>query len=88
MTDREFLLAVQDYIEGAEEACEGEFGSGRSLRTLIAEGRMPALHAEVIRRLSQPSSPIPGAVGTIRYSSSVGRSIPEDEYIHRGGKVE
>lgn len=51
MDDKEFLLALREYIEQAEAEREGEWGIGRTLDRLIAEGKMPPLYAEVLRRL-------------------------------------
>ena len=51
MDDKEFLLALREYIEQVEVKIEGEWGVGRSLEELIAADGMPALYAEVLRRL-------------------------------------
>jgi hypothetical protein len=51
MDDKEFLLALLEYIEQAEVEIDGEWGVGRSLDKLIADDSMPSLYAEVLRRL-------------------------------------
>jgi hypothetical protein len=51
MDDKEFLLAMREYIEDVEVLIENDRGVGRSLEELIAEGEMPPLYSEVLRRL-------------------------------------
>jgi len=51
MNDKEFLLAVREYIEQVEVQIDGEWGSCRRLDELIADADMPELYAEVLRRL-------------------------------------
>lgn len=51
MNDDKFLKAVREYIEQVEVKIDGEWGMCRELDQLIAEGDMPALYAEVLRRL-------------------------------------
>lgn len=53
MDDKTFLLALRDYIEITEERIEGEWGACRPLKDLIAEGQMPNVYAEVLRRLER-----------------------------------
>ena len=55
MTDREFLLAVKEYIEQTEVANDTECGLVRKLDELIADGEMPALYTEVNYRLNEQS---------------------------------
>ncbi len=51
MDDKEFLLAVREYIEQVEVQIDGEWGYCRSLDELIATAAMPDLYAEVLRRI-------------------------------------
>jgi hypothetical protein len=51
MDDKEFLLALREYMEQVEVQIEGEWGVGRSLEELIAANEMSPLYAEVLRRL-------------------------------------
>jgi hypothetical protein len=51
MDDNSFLLELRQYIETKEVAAEAEYGFGRSLDRLIAEGEMPPIYAEVLKRL-------------------------------------
>lgn len=51
MDDKEFLLTLRAYIEQMEEQWEYECGTYRPLKDLIANGQMPAVYAEVLRRL-------------------------------------
>jgi len=53
MDDKEFLLALREYIEQAEVKIEGEWGVCRSLEELISVGEMPQLYTEVLRRLDE-----------------------------------
>ena len=49
--DRKFLEDVKEFIEDAVSAHEWEWGSGRSLKELIDNGKMPELYYEVIQKL-------------------------------------
>ncbi len=51
MTDAEFLAEVRKYIEEMEERVDGEWGLARELHELIADGKMPELYTEVLRRI-------------------------------------
>ena len=51
MDDKKFLLALREYIEDVEVLIENDRGECRSLEELIAEGEMPPLYSEVLRRL-------------------------------------
>ena len=51
MEDREFLELIKEYIEQMEVEVEGEWRSGRDLEQLLADGEMPELYHEVLRRL-------------------------------------
>ena len=51
MDDKEFLLALREYIEEVEMLIESDRGEGRSLEEVIAEGEMAPLYSEVLRRL-------------------------------------
>jgi hypothetical protein len=52
MTDLEFLIAIKSYIEETQEAIDGEWGSCRSIASLIRAGEMPQpIYSEVISRI-------------------------------------
>lgn len=60
-TEREFLLALKDYIEHVEAKIEGEWGCGRS----INEIEMPDIYYDVLERLEKTTDgdPIPSNAG-------------------------
>lgn len=53
MNDKEFLLALREYIEQTEVKIDSEFGMGWPLSRLISENRMPEIYAEVLRRVDE-----------------------------------
>ena len=52
MNDKEFLFELKKYIEEMVETLEGEWGVGKSLEQIIADGGMPPLYDEALRRIS------------------------------------
>jgi hypothetical protein len=55
MNNKDFLIALKDYIEKVELQIEGEWGGGRSLAKLISKGEMPEIYDEVLSRLDKES---------------------------------
>jgi hypothetical protein len=51
MSDQEFLEALKDYIEDMEDRVENEWGNCRGIDELKAQGKMPEIYNEVLRRL-------------------------------------
>jgi hypothetical protein len=52
MTELEFLAEIKSYVEKTQEAIDGEWGDGRSISQLIADGKMPQpIYSEIIRRI-------------------------------------
>lgn len=59
MNDLEFLEDLKDYIERSEEQIESEWGEMRSAEKLIADGDMPDVYAEVLRRIEAAKKDLP-----------------------------
>jgi len=51
--NREFLLQVKEYIEGAEVTLDAEFGAGDNLKGLISKNMMPSIYNEVLIELEK-----------------------------------
>ena len=51
MLEKEFLIALRDYIERVEVMIENEWGMGKPLIALTANNKMPRIYDEVLRRL-------------------------------------
>lgn len=55
MSDQDFLSELRQYIEESEVLIEADRGLGRSLERLVAEGCMPPVYTEALRRLRPPA---------------------------------
>ena len=52
MTDKEFLLAVKQYIIETEECIDGEWGACRSFEEILnQDDSVPEIYKEVMERL-------------------------------------
>lgn len=51
MDDDAFLVALREYIERVEVMIDGTVGACRTVDELVADGQMPTVYAEVLRRL-------------------------------------
>ena len=53
MTLKNFLYRVKQYIENQQVTIDGEWGVGRSVEELIADGEMPELWHEVCAAINE-----------------------------------
>jgi hypothetical protein len=51
--DKELLIRMKEYIEFQEEAHEEEYGCGRNLKQIIADGDMPDLYNKVLKEIEK-----------------------------------
>ena len=74
MNDDDFLAAVKTYIEEVEVKIDGEWGMERTLAELIAEGEMPPIYVEALRRTRPAVRVSPAGPGTVAACQTTGSS--------------
>lgn len=63
----QFLMAVRSYIEESQQAIDSEWEC-RSAEQILADGEMPPLYAEVLKRIQNPSPLVEWLEGDFKHA--------------------